>query len=369
MNKNGEATTLPVHQRLYVLGAKQRKSLLTHAEEWNLYESALILEIDPESGSVETPVVYKTPPEARAAENSSITFKAGTVADNRLYTCTSTEVLIFHLPDFKVENYISLPCFNDLHHVTPDGEGNLVVVSTGLDMVVKITPEGKLLQVWNVLGEAPWLRFSQEQDYRKVESTKPHQSHPNFAFSLDGEVWATRFRQRDAICLTNPQKRIAIDIESPHDGLVCGNNIYFTTVDGQIVIANSQTLQVERAIDLKRINGQNSLLGWCRGLLPIDERRFWIGFTRVRKTNFRENVLWVRNLLRDGMAESPTHIALYDIVEHRCLQEIDLEAHGMNIIFSIFPVISSTSRPKNLVLSSLASEMSAPHGALGGKAT
>jgi hypothetical protein len=126
---------------------------------------------------------------------------------------------------------------------------------------------------------------------------------------------------------------------------------------------------VERAIDLKRINGQNSLLGWCRGLLPIDERRFWIGFTRVRKTNFRENVLWVRNLLRDGMAESPTHIALYDIVEHRCLQEIDLEAHGMNIIFSIFPVISSTSRPKNLVLSSLASEMSAPHGALGGKAT
>ena len=37
------------------------------------------------------------------------------------------------------------------------------------------------------------------------------------------------------------------------------------------------------------------------------------------------------------MTEAPTHIALYDIVEGRCLQEFDLEAHGMNIVFGVYP--------------------------------
>jgi hypothetical protein len=90
-------------------------------------------------------------------------------------------------------------------------------------------------------------------------------------------------------------------------------------------------------IDLKLIDGQQSLLGWCRGLLPIDEQKVWVGFTRIRKTRFRENILWVKTVITEGMREKPTHITLYDIVNHRYLQEFDLERYGMNIIFSIFP--------------------------------
>jgi hypothetical protein len=343
MDNRGNAAA--AHQRLYVLGAKQRTATRKREEEWNLYEAAVIMEIDSDNGSVDVQVTYKSPPEVRAHDRSSILFKAGSLIGNKLYTCTSTEVLVYSVPAFKIENYISLPCFNDLHHVRPDSEGNLLVVSTGLDMVAKVSPNGTLLQAWNVLGESPWCRFSQLQDYRKVESTKPHRSHPNHVFELDGAIWATRHRQRDAISLTGAQKRIAIDIEKPHDGIVCGENIYFTTVDGHIVIVNSATLKVKKAIDLKRINGENSLLGWCRGLLPIDEQRFWVGFTRVRKTNFQENILWVRNLFHEGMAENPTHIALYDIVEQECLQQIDLEAHGVNVIFSIFPAVPDAYEP------------------------
>src|SRR5205807_3541516 len=126
--------------------------------------------------------------------------------------------------------YVSLPCFNDLHHVRPSGDGNLIAVNTGLDMVVKFTPQGRVLQEWWVLDEPRWSRFSRTLDYRKVESTKPHQSHPNFAFVLEGDLWVTRFRQRDAICLTKPGGRIDIGVESPHDGLLSGNRIWFTTV-------------------------------------------------------------------------------------------------------------------------------------------
>jgi hypothetical protein len=63
----------------------------------------------------------------------------------------------------------------------------------------------------------------------------------------------------------------------------------------------------------------------------------WVGFTRIRKTRFRENILWVKNVLQNGKSEKPTRIALYDLVDKRCMQEFDLEAHGMNLVFSIFP--------------------------------
>ena len=89
---------------------------------------------------------YQSPAEARANENSSNVFKAGTLIGDTLYACTSTEVLIFKLPEFKQIGYISLPCFNDVHHVTPSSDGNLLVASTGLDMVVKFTPKEKC---WN----------------------------------------------------------------------------------------------------------------------------------------------------------------------------------------------------------------------------
>lgn len=322
--------------RLYLLGGKQRKLLLKSEEEWNLYESALILELDTVSGDVRTCVEYKTRSDARAHEQSSSLFKSGTLVGDVLYACTNTEILVFKLPQFELVNYVSLPCFNDVHHVTPSRDGSVLVVSTGLDMVVRLTPQGQVIEQWSVLGGTPWVRFSREIDYRKVATTKPHQSHPNFAFELGGDVWVTRLRQRDAICLTDTGKRIDIALESPHDGLVYGRDIYFTLVDGRLAVASTATLTVHRVSDFKTMDDPNALLGWCRGVLPLADDKFWVGFTRVRKTRFTENVLWIKGVLREGMLEDPTHIALYDVRLGRCLQRFDLEPHGMNIIFSIF---------------------------------
>jgi hypothetical protein len=324
-------------ESLYVLGARQRKLLLKEEEEWNLYESALIFRLDPNTGEVRTCVEYETPVEARANERSSNVFKSGVLEGNTLYTCTSTEILVFRVPNFERIAHISLPCFNDLHHVTPTQDGHLLVANTGLDMVVKFSLKGEIVAEWSVLGEDPWSRFSRSIDYRKVDSTKPHQSHPNFVFEMNGEVWVTRLRQRDAISLSSAGKRIDIAVESPHDGLLCGDRIYFTTVDGRVVIANSKSLKIDKILDLNAIGEEKTLLGWCRGLLPLNERRIWVGFTRVRKTKLKENVLWVANILREGVVQKPTHIALYDLVSKECLQEFDLEPHGMNVIFCILP--------------------------------
>jgi hypothetical protein len=322
---------------LYVLGARQRKLLFKHEEEQNLYEAALILRIDTETGESRTCVEYKSPLEACSGPNASMVFKSATIVGDTLYCCTSTEVIIFELPTFQKIGYISLPHFNDVHHVTPVSDGNLVVVSTGLDMVFKVSREGKVLNEWTVLDKPIWSRFSKDVDYRKVETTKPHESHPNFAFELDGEIWVTRFRQRDAICLSTPGGRIDIAVQTPHDGLIAGDRIYFTTVDGRIVIVNRYTKKVDRVVNLNVRDGEKRvLLGWCRGLLPLDDRHIWVAFTRVRKTKFVENVLWVRSIVKEGVHNRPTHLALYDLAEERCLKEVDLEPHGINLVFSIF---------------------------------
>jgi hypothetical protein len=321
---------------LYVLGGRQKRKVLKMEREWYLYDRARVVQIDPESLDSHICMDYETPLEARADENASILFKAGTLRDGQLYLCTSTEVVVYQVPGFKRVAYVSLPCFNDLHHVCPTAGGSLLAVSTGLDMVVEFTLQGQIVRLWNVLGGDPWERFSPTVDYRKVASTKPHQSHPNFVFHLGDEIWVTRGQQRDAVCLTHPGRRIDIAVQFPHDGFVYNDKVYFTTVDGNIVIVDSATLRVEEIVDLKIINNERkALLGWCRGLMPLDERRFWVGFTRVRKTRFKENVLWVKHVFRE--IEMPTHIALYDLTARKCLQEIDLEKLGLNVVFGALP--------------------------------
>jgi hypothetical protein len=328
--------------KLYILGGKQRRLGLKESmpqDEWYLYNTALILELDTDSGVARTCVEYQSPREARAGEHAAAHFHSGAVVDNLLYTCTTTEVLIYRLPDFDRVGYISLPFFNDVHHVTPSTDGNLLVVSTGLEAVFKITPQGETLAEWSVIDDSPWIRFSRNTDYRKVETTKPHVSHPNFAFELDGEVWATRFYQCDAISLNGSGRRISMDVERPHDGVVFGDRILFTGVDGKIVIVNRHTLRVDQTVDLRKTQdrGRDILPAWCRGLLPVDEKRIWVGFTRIRQTLFQENVRWVKTVLREGAIVKPTHIALFDIETKECLKTFDLEPYGMNSVFAIFP--------------------------------
>jgi len=327
-------------RNLYVLGAREKVRFLKDEEEWRLYDRALAVRVDIETKASEVCVEHITPLEARASGDSSVVFKCGTLQGDTLYACTSTEVLIYEVPEFIRTGYISLPCFNDLHHVTPTPEGHLLVANTGLDMVVELTRDGKLCREWNVLGEDPWSRFSKSIDYRKVETTKPHHSHPNFVFQIENEIWVTRFDQKDAVCLTHPGQRIEIGVQKPHDGHVIGDRIYFTTVDGNIVVVEKNTLRTVEAVDLKTIdNPERALLGWCRGLLVLDESRVWVGFTRVRKTKFKENLNWVRHAFKAG--EKPTHIALYDLSAQKCLDEVNLEKVGVNVVFSIFPAPES----------------------------
>jgi hypothetical protein len=317
-----------------VTGGRQRKGAV-HLEEWLRYEQAILLEVDLASGEAR-PVASHEPAPAALPEGGSVLFKSAFVSDERMYVCTQTEVVVFSLPGFEELHRVSLPCFNDLHHVRPATNGNLLVVSTGLDMIVEVTTGGERVREWNVLGEDPWGRFSREVDYRQVLTTKPHHAHPNHVFLYGEELWATRFLQKDAVSLSNPGRRIDIGIGHPHDGLVRGDSVFFTTVNGYVVRANLATLEVERVFSLAEATDPDMALGWCRGLEILPDGRMAVGFTRLRPTRFRENLQWMkRQLGLDETGRRPSRIAIYDPTGERLISEVNLEPWGVNVVFSV----------------------------------
>ncbi len=324
--------------RIYVTGGELRQSVFRKLEEWQSSQKAVILEFDPETKKSRVCVEYVSPPEVCSDDLPAILFKSASVDNGKLYACTSTEVLVYALPDFKLLHYISIPSFNDLHHVCPSREGNLLVVSTGLQMLIEVSPQGEVLREWNVLGQDPWAQFSRDIDYRKIPSTKPHRSHPNHVFLIEDEIWVTRFEQRDAISVTQPGRRIDIGVQRPHDGYVFGDSIYFTTVDGKVIRVNTSTLQIEKIHDLTGMSGpRDQILGWCRGVLPLDDRFIWVGFTRVRPTKFRENLAWIKHGGIYKQIHRPTHLSLYDLHRGECVDEVALEPHGIGVVFSLLP--------------------------------
>lgn len=327
-------------ETLWVVGGEQRVQF-SKPKEWTQYRQAVVVQV--RDGRPERVLEYETPPERRPdGETPSHVFKAATFEGDTAWLCTQTEVLVCDFPDFRIRRVISLPCFNDLHHVAPAPDGRLFVAVTGLDAVAELTPEGELIRLVSVLGGSPWDRFSPDVDYRKVPTTKPHRAHPNFIFFLDGKPWVTRFNQRDAVPVDGVNGRPAFEIgvdEGVHDGHIVGGGLFFTTVGGCVVRFDLATGE-RTAFDLNRLQepDEDRPLGWCRGVLPVaDGRQAWVGFSRLRYTTLRRNLSWLRHGFRETEhhRERPTRIALYDLGQHALRRQIDLEGVRMGAVFSI----------------------------------
>lgn len=332
-----KANSVPPNRRLYVAGGQQRslRPLSAVGQDWYEYRKGILIELDTGSGRAETHLEYVSPPEAAEVDSPRILFKSGTLVGDELFLCTQTEVLVYRVPDFELISYVSLPMFNDVHHVRPTPNGTLLVANTGLDTIVEITRVGEVVHIWNVLGEDPWARFSPDVDYRMVKTTKPHRAHPNHLFYVGEEPWATRFEQRDAVSLVDARRRIPIGLERIHDGLVHDGKVYFTTVDGKIAIADLTELRVVDIIDLTDSHPPDMLLGWARGLL-IDWPYAWVGFSRIRPTKFRENVGWVLQGLKRDFG---THVGCYDLRTRESLGQFNVEQLGLSAIFGIYPAV------------------------------
>src|SRR5437660_260069 len=111
-------------QHLYVVGGQQREGRpLLATPSWYEYHKGLVLDVEVGTGRAVTCLEYVSPPEVRAEGTPPILFKCASLEGDRLYLCTHSEVLIYSVPTFERVGYVTLPCFNDLHHVRPTPAG------------------------------------------------------------------------------------------------------------------------------------------------------------------------------------------------------------------------------------------------------
>ncbi len=307
-------------------------------EEWEFLEIARVIELETETGCCRTLMEYRTPEGLCPSGTFSHSFKACSWDGGKLLLCTSTEILWVDPGTFRVIDSFSHPWFNDLHHVRP-WNGNILAVSTGLESILTLDSARKVAKVESALESHTWDRFNQETDYRLIPTTKPHEAHPNFVFVWNDEVWVTRFNTQDAICLADRSKRIPISLGNPHDGLVKGKDVWFTTTNGHIIRVGLASASVQREFDLNQIEDLGVPLGWCRGIF-FSEDLVYVAYSRIRATKWRTNLSWIKHGFRlpKGYTPLPTRLVAYNLEKGTKEAEWELEAHGLSVVFGILPV-------------------------------
>lgn len=267
---------------------------------------------------------YMTPPEHRH-EETRVTFKSASCSHNTIFISTETEVLQLCARTLQLKSVLTHPEFNDVHHVIRRKNKNLAVVVTGGEQVLEFDEENNLVKRRVVRKSGKKPNYSDVSDLRKVATTKPHFSHPNFCFEIDNELWVTRCDLMDAVNIEDFHNRIDIGCGLVHDGVLQNQNLYFTTTNGFILVYDKEDLTVSQKIDLNQYYN-NADLGWCRGVLPISKRFLLIGFTASRQSkrtrSKRKQVL-------------PTRLVCFDVTESKIKWELDLSEFGMDSVFSI----------------------------------
>jgi len=297
---------------------------------------AELAELDWERKEIKTLVKLKTAEEYAADILPSVYFTASSIVDNKIFICSTTQVFIYEYPSLKLITEINHPWFNDVHHVTFI-DGVVYVASTGIDAILGFTLAGELVFNRHVSNKDLWFRRSSDVDFRKIASTKPHDNHPNFVFKLNDDIWATRFEQKDAVNTANFEETIDIGVERVHDGHVIDDKIYFTTVNGHIVVVDAKTRAVIKDYDLNEIDQRNRPLGWCRGLC-IEGNIAYVAFSKLRSTKVEENLRWLKSMVKGGNAFEealPARITKYNLDNGEMLDEFIFPAEHMSIIFSV----------------------------------
>jgi len=295
------------------------------------YAKGAIAIVDWEAKQLARCVEYVPPDEIRHPDGT-VVLSFGSFKDGYFYTASPVEVVRYRLPHLTCERVLTHPTFNDLHHVVAL-EDKLLVCNTGLEILQSFDYRGNLLETFNAASTPTWERFATSIDYRLELTTKPHERHINFIFRYEDKTWVTCFHSEDALCVSDPSDVMRVGVGNPHDGLVIGDEVYFTTTNGHIAIVDGPSRLLKRAIDLNaaaRPPGDANL-GWCRGIDVVDGFAY-VGFSQLRATRSREFVRWVTHW---SVARRPGRIEKIDLASGQLVDSFVFDIANGVAIFSV----------------------------------
>ena len=300
--------------------------------DWENFKQAVILIVDWDLQKVVKRISGPRPP-CHIAKDAPCLYTAGSIYNNHFYVANTTEIHKYDLDSWQIVKKYSHETFNDIHHVAVDPtKKQIIVTNTGFEAVQLLNMDGSLFETFGVGCDFANRRFSHIKDFRTLKNTKPHHVHVNHARFYKGEVYATRFFQKDLICLTNFEKRIDIKIGNPHDGFLVGDDVWLTTTNGFIVKANIKTLTVTEVYNVNLMYPKTKIIGWVRGIYVIKGQAY-IGMSSFRPTKFAEFQKWIRK----GICSVSSRIIQIDLSKKRIVQEWEIASSETAAIHSITP--------------------------------
>lgn len=237
-----------------------------------------------------------------------------------VWLCTERELVRW--PDGARVDH---PWFADLHHVAVCPEG-LLAVATGVGGVVDAAGGRFFAAHPRARAPATDVRCAPTHD----------DAHPNHVFVFRGRTYVTRGALGDCVPLGGGPATALADVVV-HDGVPAADGVWFTGVDGRLVLADPERGAILRTVRVG--DGTDGPLGWCRGLVVQGDVAF-VGFTRLRATRLRRNLAWLRGKARGGsvVGERPTRVAEVSLADGRVRREVDLEAFGLHAVFGLCEV-------------------------------
>lgn len=252
-------------------------------EEGRRFIKAIILVIDWKRKKVIKEIAYEPPPE-NLGPGISRMFKGACIFKDRYYVVTNTELLGYDLNNWKLQQVVSHPSFNDLHGVFVD-DNYTYLCNTGLE-AVQLLKNGSIIQTVSMADTPTWERFSDKTDYRAIPNTKPHESHINHICLFNEKLWVTRFQKRDAVALWDISQKISMPVDvGCHDGKVVEDSVFFTTVNGHMLEFDSNNLRLKKNYNVNSY--ADSGIGWTRGL-EIHGGYAYLGVSALRHSKFKE---------------------------------------------------------------------------------
>ena len=314
--------------------------------EGKYYDSARLLKLDPRTGEVDVLMAVNEATANFPAAHPNLQFTVASVDGNTLWLAMDTEIRQYAYPSLRLLATLSHPCFQNVHSVAVRGD-SLWVTSTGLDLVVVLDKHtGAVQEVLQVDGKDAWHRYSRDVDWRQVHSTRPHDFHPNYIFWLGDEPWVTRCTPEDAVPLRSPHRAIKLSGTrgeiAVHDGVVHEGAVYFTLVDGTLVVMDPEAPEAPlREIDLAALPGFGGVRGWCRGLCFAGGLAY-VGFSRLRRTRNQSKVDWVRRAVGGEPPLKAASVLAVDLHSYQIVKDYRFEPDSIDALYGIMVAPGAT---------------------------
>lgn len=224
--------------------------------------------------------------------------------DNQLVACDFNRLFKIDRQGLKITTICEDPELNDLHSLHVD-QGLIYVANTGRDSIDIFNYQLELQKRIDCLPSDEWKErnagnYSISGSYYDSPDGSipfncrivPDKWHFNHVFKtpehLDGRVIATSFSTRSLLDVNSLKSVSSTFNTQPHDGFVYEDELWVTTVSGQICKAPFKVpYDFEMVVDLFKIAPHK---GWCRGLL-IASGSIFIGITRIYQTSKRTDWL------------------------------------------------------------------------------